>query len=119
MWQTPVSRSSPSNTTPFRLELLRVLGDVGNADREAGVVRPTELAADHLEVEQVEEDVVAELELGEAAARVLDLRQAERLAVARRSRRSTSVTGTQMKSTRSTIMRRTSYGAGVRCRRDP
>src|SRR5436853_7596905 len=63
------------------LELQPSLCDVGNAEREAGVVRAAELPSDRLEAEEVEKAVVAELELGEA--RVAGQRQAERLAVER------------------------------------
>src|SRR5262249_43179945 len=64
-----------------RLELGPCLGDVGDAKRDRRAVPVPELAAERLRVDQVEEDVVTELELGEAA--LAGLRQAERVAVPR------------------------------------
>src|SRR3954454_18719227 len=61
------------------LELLARLVHVGNAQCETCVVWSAEGAADRLEAQQVEEAVVAELELGEPA--VTRLLEPERLGV--------------------------------------
>src|SRR5262245_24944543 len=63
----------------LRLELAPRFRDVGDAEREAGVVRPAEGAADVLELQEIEEAVVPELELGKAA--VVVHRQTEHLCV--------------------------------------
>src|SRR5690242_3296619 len=63
------------------LELLARLGDVCNAQRDRRTVPLPELPADRRRVDQVEEDVVAKLELGEAA--LAGLGQSERVAVPR------------------------------------
>src|SRR5438477_8416927 len=65
----------------LRLELLLRRLDVRHPQRDRARVRPLERLADVLHLQEVEADVLAELILGEALLRVLDLRQAERLAV--------------------------------------
>src|SRR6478736_9026676 len=61
------------------LELLARLVHVGDAQREARVVRRAERTTDRLQLQQIEKAVVAELELGEAA--VARLRETQRVAV--------------------------------------
>src|SRR5215470_11258040 len=56
----------PIERDALLLELSPRLRDVGHAKREARIVWPSEGAADVLELEEIEEAVVAELELGEA-----------------------------------------------------
>src|SRR6201986_311045 len=65
----------------LRLELLLRPPDIGRAQGDRRRMRPRERAADVLHLEEIEADVLAELVLGEALLRVLDLQQAERLAV--------------------------------------
>src|SRR5215471_918078 len=64
------------------LELLARLRDVSHAERDRGTVARSECPADTGRIDQVQEDVVAELELGEAT--LVGLRQAERVAIPRR-----------------------------------
>ena len=77
--------------------------DVGDAERDRRGVRAFELPADVRRIDEVEGDVLAELVLGPALV-PRDLRQPERLAVERASTASRSVTGTETKSVRSTLI---------------
>src|SRR3989442_4332976 len=63
------------------LELLARLGDVCDAQRDRRAVRVPELPAERLRVDQIQEGIVPELELGEAA--LAGLRQTERVAIPR------------------------------------
>ena len=68
MWQTPVSKISPSNSTPFGLELGARLCDVGNAERDVRAVRGLERLPDVRRVDQVQAHILAELILGPASS---------------------------------------------------
>src|SRR6266516_1192805 len=65
----------------LRLELFLPSSYVRHAQGDRRRVRPLERTADVLQLQQVDADVLAELILRKAPLRVLDLRQAERVAV--------------------------------------
>ena len=64
MWQTPVSKISPSNSTPALSSSARAAATSGNPQRDVRGVRRGERLADVGRVDQVEADVLAELVLG-------------------------------------------------------
>ena len=86
MWQTPVSNVSPWNATPRSASSARAASTSGTRKRDRRSVRPAELLADVGRIQQVEEHVLAEPELGPGA--VARLLEPERVAVeGRRSAR--------------------------------